>query len=600
MIKKVRIVRFKGFEDEIFDLSGQTIMLAGPNNSGKTTLLHAISVWNLALRLWQNEIGENGRTKRISIVLDEFTALPLREMNLLWLNRHTAKKPSADSTPKQAPIYIQVEVESLLGTESLTMEIIYGSQKLVYARPVQSPDNPSPLSTLPEFVSNIKIVHIPSFSGIETSEPLHSEGIRDKLIGEGRAGEIVRNLVLDIWNESKHNENNKPWKDLSDSISKLFQYEILPPVHGLKQTYIMCEYRPPTLGGNKRGPKLDIANAGSGFHQTLLLLAFFYARPSSVLLVDEPDAHLHFILQREICDYLRSVASRRGCQLILTTHAEALLKEAEPEQILSFVGKRPRRLLTPQQKSDLTEALHSLKSLDLLQADHVGAVLYVENESDYKLLREWAIVLNHTTKSFLSFPFIFSLQGNDLGRAKKHFRCIALVRPEIKALCILDRDLHKGPEATDLPPGMTIHRWQRYEIENYLLNPTILLRYLDSELDLFSASVLEKDTAIIENAFLQNFPSGIDYLSEVQSLGDIKASEFLVKVLGATSRPLPKRDLFILARLYRSTEIHNDVIQALNRLQDILPNTSPSDIANATSDDPEGLEEDNTRDESTP
>jgi len=79
MLTRMRLTRF----------IGQSVMLAGPNNSGRTTLLHAISAWSLALRRWQQESGDKSvRTKRISVVLDEFTALPLSEMNLLWQGRN--------------------------------------------------------------------------------------------------------------------------------------------------------------------------------------------------------------------------------------------------------------------------------------------------------------------------------------------------------------------------------------------------------------------------------------------------------------------------------------------------------------------------------
>src|SRR5512136_1827190 len=102
MISRVRVVRFKRFSDQTFDLSGGSVLLAGPNNAGKTTLLHAISAWNLALKRWLVERGERGGKKRIGVVLDEFTALPLREMNLLWLNRHTARSVPNQKAPKPA------------------------------------------------------------------------------------------------------------------------------------------------------------------------------------------------------------------------------------------------------------------------------------------------------------------------------------------------------------------------------------------------------------------------------------------------------------------------------------------------------------------
>ena len=51
MITQVKVEFFKRFQSETFKL-GDDVVLAGPNNSGKTTLLQAIAVWNLALQRW--------------------------------------------------------------------------------------------------------------------------------------------------------------------------------------------------------------------------------------------------------------------------------------------------------------------------------------------------------------------------------------------------------------------------------------------------------------------------------------------------------------------------------------------------------------------
>ncbi|OGK93230.1 MAG: hypothetical protein A2X50_10710 [Candidatus Rokubacteria bacterium GWF2_70_14] len=592
MIKRLRLVRFKRFEEESFDLSGQSVILAGPNNSGKTTLLQGISTWSLAVGRWRIESGGvSGRTRRISVVLDEFTALPLREMNLLWLNRHVARRVKEAKTPKAAPIFIEATVDAGPDDEqSLTIELLYANEKLVYVRPVKSPEDPQPILALPQFAERLRVVHVPPFSGLGTQEPRHSLGIQSKLIGEGRAGEIVRNLLLEIWEASERRPEAPPWTELAVNLERLFQCELLPPQFSDAQPYIVCEYRPRSLAPSRpRGPKLDIANAGSGFHQVLLLLAFFYARPSSVLLLDEPDAHLHFILQREIFDLLRNVAQERNCKLIIATHAEVLLEGAEPEQIVSFVGARPKRLVSQHQKTALRAALRTLSSLDLLQASHVGAVLYVEDESDYKLLREWATVLDHRAGSFLSFPYVWPLRGKgNIGEAKRHFSSLRLAEPEIRGLCILDRDREQGTEDQDAPPGLEIVRWPRYEIENYLLNPAILKRLLDRPVDLFSTGTLEADRKVVDEAFAGNFPAGIDWLGPAPVLSDLKGSNFLVGVLARTTRALQKAELYMLAAKSAASEIHGDVGRMLDRVAGMMPGIVPVLEANASPEDTNG------------
>lgn len=47
------------------------------------------------------------------------------------------------------------------------------------------------------------------------------------------------------------------------------------------------------------GTLLDISCGGRGMQQTMLLHAYMYANPGAVLLLDEPDAHLETLRQRQ-------------------------------------------------------------------------------------------------------------------------------------------------------------------------------------------------------------------------------------------------------------------------------------------------------------
>ena len=191
--------------------------------------------------------------------------------------------------------------------------------------------------------------------------------------------------------------------------------------------FILCEYLDgiPAKGRGRGGlPQFDIASGGSGFHQVLLLLSFFYARPATVFLLDEPDAHLHAMLQRQIYDRLRAVASRRDCQLIIATHSEVILDSTDPGRVVSFLGK-PHPLVRADQRDQVREAMSRLTTLELLLAEQGRAVLYCEGESDFQILNPLAdsaaIVSVPASKELL--PQMFEVAGRPL--EKRDFYLIA-------------------------------------------------------------------------------------------------------------------------------------------------------------------------------
>ena len=94
MIRTVRIRGFKRFEEVEFRLPGH-VVLAGPNNTGKTTVLQAIASWSLALQRWRelNDFQSSTWVTSVRpIARQAFTAVPLRSFDLLWTDRRYHKK----------------------------------------------------------------------------------------------------------------------------------------------------------------------------------------------------------------------------------------------------------------------------------------------------------------------------------------------------------------------------------------------------------------------------------------------------------------------------------------------------------------------------
>ncbi len=101
------------------------------------------------------------------------------------------------------------------------------------------------------------------------------------------------------------------WNLLLTHVQRLFGVTLDAPDYIVERGEIQMTYR------EAHGTRLDLSSAGRGLQQVLLLLAHLYANPNSVLLLDEPDAHLEILRQREIYRLLTEVAAQQECQVIL-------------------------------------------------------------------------------------------------------------------------------------------------------------------------------------------------------------------------------------------------------------------------------------------
>ncbi len=553
MIRRVSIRNFKRFREETFELA-DTVVLAGPNNAGKSTLLQAIATWKLGLDRWaaQRAGGRAVTRSGVAISRADFTSVPLREMNLLWEDRRVTGPGGMSGTRR----LIEIVVEGKANGESWTcgLELQYANPELAYARPLgaRELDREAIRNFPPQAARDLDIVHVPPLSGIERDEPRRDRGMQDLLVGQGRPGEILRNLLLEI----AESGDKEKWSALAGRIQDLFRIELREPSYAPAQPYILCEYRE-----SGRGRPLDLSNAGSGTLQVLLLLAFLYARPATVILLDEPDAHQHIVLQKQVYDLLRKVARELGGQIVVATHSEVVLDATDPDRVLGFFGESPRALTDRRSRDQVREALKRATTTDLLLVRESGAVLYVESEADGKILAEWARILDHPARRFFERPFVHWLGGRSLREARAHFFAMQAISPSVRALCLLDGDNREEADEETTGAGLVVLRWRRYEIENYLLQPEAIKRYVDFPLK----------APLVEEAFRRQVPPGADLFGDHVSLVRVKASgEFLLPLLEDVGKSTPKKELYMLAAAMNEDEIHPEIHEKLDRIAEIF------------------------------
>ena len=141
-----------------------------------------------------------------------------------------------------------------------------------------------------------------------------------------------------------------------------------------------------------------------------MLLTFLNTRQGSVLLLDEPDAHLHVFLQEAIFQRLREAAVHSRCQLIVSTHAEVIIDSVELAELRVLVDK-PIQITTPQQRAALIQALRVIDNVDIMNVNIAPGILYVEDYTDLAILRAFAKVLDHPAQQLLVAPGVLEADG---------------------------------------------------------------------------------------------------------------------------------------------------------------------------------------------
>jgi Fe-S cluster assembly ATPase SufC len=468
MLTSLRVKNFKRLEDVEIEL-GKTVVFIGPNNSGKTTALQALALWETGLRKWLERRSAKDVPERrpgITINRRDLISVPIPAANLLWRDLHTRSVLRSNGKPQTRNINVEISVSGVSSDKEWQcgFEFDYANEESFYCRPLRVDSKGLQRMPVPEAAAPVRVAFLPPMSGMAATEDRLDSGSIDVRIGEGRTAEVLRNLCYQIASK----EGGPAWASLVEQIHKLFGVRLKKPEYIKERGQIVMSY----LDGSV---ELDLASSGRGLQQTLLLLAHLYTHPKSVLLLDEPDAHLEILRQRQIYHILTDTADRHGCQIVAASHSEVMLEEAADRDVLvAFVGK-PHRI--DDRGSQVVKSLKAIGFDQYYQAEQTGWVLYLEGSTDLAILRAFAERLHHPATDALERPFVH-YAGNVPRKAQEHFHGLREAKPDLVGIALfdaLDRELPDDGHLLQM-------KWDRREIENYLAYPETLLEYAREEL----------------------------------------------------------------------------------------------------------------------
>jgi len=309
-----------------------------------------------------------------------------------------------------------------------------------------------------------------------------------------------------------------------------------------------------------------------------MLLTFLNARPASILLLDEPDAHLHVILQDGIYSELKSVAGEKNSQLIIATHSEVVINAVDPTE-LCVVLRKPRMLATSEERRRLMKSLAILSNVDIMLAEDAPGILYLEDYTDLDLLRTWAKILDHPcyeilTTRLLWKPIVSQTRPGAAGiLSREHYEALKLVREDLPGLELLDGDARPEIPRTEITGrGFQRARWPRYEVESYLVHPGALERFVEKQVGPGEMSrqarrdMLSHLESVFRKDFLEN-PMQPEPLVENYLRTRKARTEILPQILSAAGLSgFPYTRYHEIAAVMRPEEIHPDVVTVLDAI----------------------------------
>jgi predicted ATPase len=571
MITNVKIENFKKLESISFPLTSSVVII-GPNNSGKSTIFQALCLWEIGVRnfIAAKAEGKLNKNKNVTINRKDLVNSPVEDANFLWTKRKSYNKESG-KTPRQVVLSIELEIEDNGKVWKCCAEFYYYNAESFSCRVTQGLDE---ITALYENENGIHFGFLQPMSGISSSEDKLTQGSIDRKLGEGKTAEVLRNICYEILYPETVAKNNVNagvnWNRLCDVIKLMFGAKLEKPEYIKSTGLIRLEYI-------ENGIKYDISSGGRGFLQTLLLFAYMFANPNTILLLDEPDAHLEVIRQREAFQRINEIANETRSQLLIASHSEIVLDEAaEASKVIALIENQAVELNTSTRSQSIKyikKALSEIGWEKYYLAKSKGHILYLEGSTDLQMLLSFASKLKHKVEPLLRFANVDYTANNVPNTAVSNYVALKEIFPQLKGLALFDR-IEKNID--EIKP-LKVICWEKRELENYFARPALLVKHaklLSNKYSNFSAKQLEDKM----NQAIEEYTRPADLKDLDNSWwSDAKLSdEWLDNIFSEFYKQLDtpidffKRDYYQLIALMDTKDIPAEISEKLDMIYNLL------------------------------
>lgn len=317
-LKSIQIKNFKGFKNLSFECNQNFNVIIGENNIGKSTIFEALLIWESCF----NRIINSKKTSFYKADGGN-TYIPFGDLTFIRLINDTDLFFEA---PNQARITVNIKDKE--NVFALTFELSKPksiSNSYLRFKTV----NHKEFEKFALFLKHqqikldeaIFIYQTKPVSNILNKEPFMNSGQVLKKISIGKSGEVLRNKIIKKKAINRINLENQISKVLNQKVN----FQCTNEKRYQKDEYIDLK----VSNGTK---SLDIHLQGSGFLQVAEIFSTidYLENAMNILLIDEPDSHIHAKLQKKLLQELRLI---KNTQTFVISHNDTFVSELNPDEL---------------------------------------------------------------------------------------------------------------------------------------------------------------------------------------------------------------------------------------------------------------------------
>ena len=540
MIKSIELENFKIHKKTKIEIATAMSIITGTNSSGKTSLLEALMIFQECyyICLTLDKSKQNGQEslfgdyKFSEKYILHFDSLRCGNYEELFFTNSSKFKIRVVFDTGNDNIDISFSVSKSRDDSAYKITPTIADKTLTILNTKYTPNN---------FISFIKSMPI---ANITQTEPYYTSKIIEEHISKGNSMQVMRNRLSDLDLPSRNLLQNQVKRVLNYdefNISINFETKFDKYITTLIQADNMLEYQ-------------DLSLMGSGTLQLIeVLLTLNLAKNNcqQLLLLDEPDSHLHRNAQKQLIEILRESASN-NIHIFATSHNEQIIANARIEELLhleinrtntmsikslgyEFQKGRSKGFIEELNRkkiyNDLGVSSSAMAFLDAIESD---LIVFVEGRSDANYLNELHTIYRNTFPGVKKRNVKFwSIGGiDDLPKKLNYWKDILENIKNSKtlwekSLLLIDLDYSTLDEVNIIKNEIAnrykikVLSWDFYTIENLLLQDKDC--FCDTYASAFSQDLIKvKDIVynfINENANFADFEYSITQQRKAREKG---------------------------------------------------------------------------------